>query len=185
MKDSFVFYKSFLEAAQEAPDAKAQHEILWQIVECCLGIKEPHDVPFPASAIVIPIMQTVTKAGERYAAAVENGKKGGRPRKWVDEANAKILYEDFGSWEKVAEELDVSRETLRKARAAWAKRDAQKPKNLTDTVTYTDTVTDTETVSSISNNKTPSQPPAGAIAPPSAPDVKKEERWIPPPLPTD
>ena len=179
MRDSFVFYKSFLEAAQEAPDEQTQREILWQIVECCLGMKESHDIPYPASAIVIPIIQTVTKAGERYKNAVENGKRGGRPQSvWIDRAEAEMLYADLKSWDKVAEELGVDVRQLRRVRAAWRKAD-KTGQNLTDTVTVT--VTDTETVTS-NNNKAPTQPSADATAPPSVPDEYKSG-WDPLPFP--
>ena len=185
-KQNFVFYRSFYDAAAQAPDPQAQRDILWYIVECCLGVKDAGDVPFPASAIVLPILQTVKKSSERYKTAVENGKLGGRPKSvWINRAEAELLYSDLKSWDKVADELGVSVRKLRRVRAAW--RNADKTgQNLTDTDTVTDTVTvtDTDTVTSISNNKkAPTQSSAGLNGPPTVPDEKRYDRYEFPPMP--
>ena len=44
MKDSFIFYKSFYDAAAQAPDEATRREILWHMVEVCIGIKTVDDV---------------------------------------------------------------------------------------------------------------------------------------------
>lgn len=188
-KQNFVFYRSFYDAAAQAPDPEAQRDILWYIVECCLGVKDASDVPFPASAIVLPILQTVEKSRERYQHAIENGKLGGRPSKkvfippdvWIG------AIEEHGSVPKAAKALGLSKQTLYNWILAsddprLAK--VQKSKNLTYTVTDTVTVTDTDTVTSISNNKkAPTQSSAGLNGPPTVPDEKRYDRYEFPPMP--
>ena len=91
MNDSFIFYKSFYDAANQAPDDAAKHDILWHLVEVCLGIKTVNDIPFPASAVAVQALASVESAKLRYGKAVSDGKKGGRPRKWIDRAEAERI----------------------------------------------------------------------------------------------
>lgn len=126
MRDSFVFYSSFADSIETAPE-EMQLELYKALVECGLERKAITDISFPASMFVTQAMASISNAQKRHEQAVENGGKGGRPRKWVDRKEAEQLYTELKSWDKVADELGVARETLRKARAVW---DAQKPKNL-------------------------------------------------------
>ena len=81
MKDSFIFYKSFYDAAAQAPDEATRREILWHMVEVCIGIKTVDDIPFPASAIAVQALASVESAKRRYDKSVEDGSKGGAPSK--------------------------------------------------------------------------------------------------------
>ena len=126
MRDSFVFYSSFADSIETAPE-EMQLELYKALVECGLERKAITDISFPASMFVTQAMASISNAQKRHEQAVENGGKGGRPRKWVDRKEAEQLYTELKSWDKVADELGVARETLRKARAVW---NAQKPKNL-------------------------------------------------------
>ena len=189
MRDSFIFYKSFYDAAAQAPNEALQNEILRHLVEVCLGMKTVDEIPFPASAVAVQALASVESAKRRYDKSAEIGAHGGRPGKVVLEEEAMPLFEQYHSWKKVAEELEVDVDTLRKYRYSWQKKDrkTEKPKNhnVYDSVSVSVSESDYVSDSDKRNSNMPSQPPAGAIAPPSAPDVKKEERWIPPPLPTD
>ena len=59
MNDSFIFYKSFYDAANQAQDDATKREILWHLVEVCLGIKTVNDIPFPASAVAVQALASV------------------------------------------------------------------------------------------------------------------------------
>lgn len=79
MKDSFVFYRSFYESINSL-DKDTQLEIFKAICEYSLNdeIKELSPV---AKAIFTLIKPNIDSATKRYNASVENGKKGGRPKK--------------------------------------------------------------------------------------------------------
>lgn len=130
MRDSFVFYSSFADSIETAPE-EMQLELYKALVECGLERKAITDISFPASMFVTQAMASISNAQKRHEQAVENGGKGGRPRKWVDRKEAEQLYAELKSWDKVADNLGVARETLRKARSVW---DAQKPKNLNNNI---------------------------------------------------
>ncbi len=134
MRDSFVFYSSFADSIETAPE-EMQLELYKALVECGLERKAIADISFPASLFVTQAMASISNAQKRHEQAVENGGKGGRPRKWVDREEAEQLYAELKSWDKVADKLGVARETLRKARTVW---DAQKPKNLNNNININD-----------------------------------------------
>lgn len=79
MKDSFVFYRSFYESIK-CLDEEVQLEIYNAICEYSLNDVEVELSPI-ANAIFTLIKPNVDNANARYKASVENGKKGGRPRK--------------------------------------------------------------------------------------------------------
>ena len=189
MKDSFVFYKSFREVLEVLEDDADWVELLRGVFAYAFD----GEVSFftdPKLRIAFTHFKiSIDSASARYEKAVESGKLGGRPSKKVfippDVWIGSIL--EHGSIPKAAKALGLSKQTLYN----WvlASEDprlekVQKSKNLAVSVSVSesDAVSDSD---KRNFKKTPSQPPAGAIAPPSAPDVKKVERWIPPPLPTD
>lgn len=155
-RESFVFYRSFAENLHRVPpsDRLTAYECL---IACALGDRTVDSLPYPLNAIIGQMLKNVDAAKKRYDSAVENGKKGGRPRKWIDQEEAEALYTELGSWPKVADALDVDRSTLWKARKAWEYA-VEKPKNLN--VTVNDTVNDNDTVSI--NNKKENAPAARA-----------------------
>lgn len=178
--DSFVFYKSFYENIRGLPD-NIRLRLYDALAEKSLFGKEPA-LSDLETALVNQMFANVKAAHERYDKAKENGAKGGRPRKWIDQEEAEALYKEHGDWKAVAAALDVDEDTLRKARTAWSKK-AEKPKNLTDTVTDTDTVTVTDTVTdtvtSISiykNNKGESD--ASALTGIVLPNIREGCRWV-------
>ena len=154
-----------------------QKDCLWYAVECLLGDMDPHDVPYPYGAAIIQMLASVNFAKERYDRSVENGAKGGRPTKWVEQKEAEALYAKLKSWKAVAEALGIDEDTLRKARFAWSRK-TEKPKNLNvndnDNVNANDN--DNENVISInnSNNGSSREPSKG----PALPEMKEEGRWL-------
>lgn len=79
MKDSFIFYRSFYESIKNL-DKETQLEVYNAICEYSLNETEVELSPI-ANAIFTLIKPNVDSATKRYNACVENGKKGGRPRK--------------------------------------------------------------------------------------------------------
>lgn len=186
MKESFIFYKSFYDAAAQAPDEAARKDILWHLVEVCIGVKTIEDIPFPASAVAVQALASVESAKRRYDKSVEDGSKGGRPHKWIDKDEAELLYSDLGSWEKVADELNVDPKTLRRARAAWKRGKTGKNPNVyvydSVSVSESDSVSDSD-IRNNNKNKKPSQAADGADAPPPVPEKTIDELMGWPPLP--
>lgn len=77
---SFVFYKSFYEAISQIPPEN-QLEVYNAICKYSLEGKEPENLSGIASAIFILIKPNIDSSQNRYQASIENGKRGGRPRK--------------------------------------------------------------------------------------------------------
>ena len=125
MRDSFVFYRSYRNAAKML-DEHNRATLYDAIADYALDGIEP-DLSGTIGAIFEMARRNIEEANTRYDKSIEAGKQGGRPRKWIDREEAERLYTELKSWDKVADELGVARETLRKARAVW---NAQKPKNL-------------------------------------------------------
>lgn len=80
-KDSFVFYRSFYESFKEIEEKGVKVEIIEAICEYCLNGEKIEFQSDVAKALFIAIKPTLDKAINRYKASVENGKKGGRPKK--------------------------------------------------------------------------------------------------------
>ena len=85
-KDSFVFYKSFYEAIRNIPK-ESQLELYNAICEYSLFGTAPDLSDGIAKAMFIIMQPIIDSANARYKARVENGKRGGRPRKKQDEDN--------------------------------------------------------------------------------------------------
>ncbi len=85
MKDSFVFYRSFYESIKSL-DKDLQIEIITAICEYSLNEIEMELSPV-ANAIFRLIKPNIDNATKRYKASVENGKRGGRPKKQETEKN--------------------------------------------------------------------------------------------------
>lgn len=79
MKESFVFYRSFYEAITEVPE-ESQLELFKAICEYSLNNKLPKLENKISRVIFKLIKPNIDSAKARYAASVENGKKGGAPK---------------------------------------------------------------------------------------------------------
>ena len=176
MRESFVFYKSFRDILEVFEDPEDWRELLSGVFAYAFDGK---DVSFADAALQIAFTHfkvAIDASTARYDKAVENGRKGGRARIWVDQKEAENLFAQLGTWAKVAEALGVSDDTLYRARMRW-KADTAKPQNLNDNVNDNANV---NVALLLTNKKEPRQPAAGPSGPPSA-SAKKELR--PPPLP--
>lgn len=90
MRDSFVFYKSFYDAIQRIPE-EFQLELYNAIFQYSLEGIEPTTLSDISYAMFTLIRPNIDSSQRRYSASVENGKKGGRPRKQVLEKPNKNL----------------------------------------------------------------------------------------------
>ena len=178
-KNSFVFYESFWKVTSGFDDVKFSR-LMRALIQYSLYGTAPDLPDETENALVTMMTVNVDAAHERYAKAKEDGAKGGRPKKWIDRAEAEKLFSELGNWKSVADKMGVNEDTLRKARYTW-EHEAEKPKNLTVTDTDTDTdtvtVTDTDTVTSILINNN-SRSRRGASEAPSLPALKEGERWV-------
>lgn len=126
MRDGFVFYKSFAEQINLVPDEAERAKLRKAIIDYGLYGTDP-EFGYPLIATFTPIKEGIDRAAERFDRSVENGKKGGRPSKWIEREEAERLYEQYGNWKDVAEVLGVDEDTLRKARYAWKAEGKNKP----------------------------------------------------------
>lgn len=173
MTKGFLLLDSFIEAIDQLPPDR-QWPFLKELAAYRMEGKEPVlESPLERIAFTV-IKRSIDASAERYDKAIEEGQKGGRPKKWIDREEAEEAYERLKNWDAVAKELDVSENTLRKARARWSEDDPQKlknhNKNKNKTMTDNKTVTKTKSYYQEINNKTTSgasPPPApnGAAAP--------------------
>lgn len=191
MKNAFVFYESFYDILQMLPSAEDWRMLIEAVCEYAFtGERDP--LPTPALEIAFKHFQiSIDSASARYDKAVEEGKKGGRPHKWVDRTEAERLFEEHKSWTKVAEIMDVSDDTLYRARMKWnntAK--PQNPQNLNVSISDSVSVSESDAVAYSdsdtkrnSNKKAPDAPTTDPNGSPSRPATKRktfEEMWVPP-----
>ncbi len=107
MKGSFVFYRSFYESIKNL-DKEVQLEIYNAICEYSLNDVEVELSPI-ATAIFTLIKPNVDNATKRYNASVENGKKGGRPKKNENlEKPNQNLKKPNHNLEKPSNNLDIT-----------------------------------------------------------------------------
>ena len=80
MTDGVLILRSYYEAAVLLPD---QDRLAFYDVILSYGLNGelPADIPPHIMALFIGIKPNIDRSVSRYKAAVENGKKGGRPRK--------------------------------------------------------------------------------------------------------
>ena len=125
----FLLLDSYIKAIDQLPSDR-QWPFLKALVSYRFEGKEPtFDSPLERMAFTV-IKPTIDSVAERYEKAVTDGQKGGRPKKWIDRKEEEEAYARLGNWDAVAKELNVSDDTLRKARTKW--RDSikpEKPKN--------------------------------------------------------
>ena len=146
MRDSFVFYSSFLDTIERAPE-QVRLSLFTELCNCGLERKKLSEVEYPVCLFVTQAMANVERSNKRYEQAIENGKQGGRPKKWIDQTEAEKLFSELGSWNAVAEKLDVSPNTLYKARSIWEERKNLKNlKNLNVNYNVNDNVNDNEKI---------------------------------------
>lgn len=79
-KDGFIFYKSFYDSINVL-DESMQLEVYKALAEYGLTGEMRDDLSPITKALLTAMIPTIDNANKRYVASVENGKKGGRPKK--------------------------------------------------------------------------------------------------------
>ena len=80
MKESVVFYKSFYDAIKKIPE-EYQLELYNAIFQYSFEDIEPTNLSSKAEVIFTLTKPNIDSAQRKYKASVENGNKGGRPKK--------------------------------------------------------------------------------------------------------
>ena len=125
-RDSFVIFKNWVDAIDTLPEEN-RYETFKALADYGLSGQMPENISQITRALLCSFSAGVERNLERYQANVENGKKGGRPKKIKkDSKKDKKLNETFND-SKTEQNPTITQ------------------KNLTDTDTDTDTVTDTDT----------------------------------------
>jgi len=121
--DSFVVYDSYLRTARELPDGDYERYVT-AICEYGVFDKEPtwdniSPKNRPACKMAfVQIRASLDASHDRYAASVENGKKGGRPKKYNEKdilAAIKMGGTKGLSARQIAKEIGCSRKTVDRA----------------------------------------------------------------------
>ena len=130
LNNSFVFYATNLEVIEtlEETDKELANEFMKAIIE--YGIYGEYENTNPIiKVLMVQAGFGIDKAKDRYATAVENGKKGGRP-KTVDEDKVRELKGQGLTNKQIAEELKCSVSSVEKINA----KNRKNRKNLNDNV---------------------------------------------------
>lgn len=130
LNNSFVFYATNLEVIEtlEETDKELANNFMKAIIE--YGIYGEYENTNPIiKVLMVQAGFGIDKAKDRYATAVENGKKGGRP-KTVDEDKVRELKGQGLTNKQIAEELKCSVSSVEKINA----KNRKNRKNLNDNV---------------------------------------------------
>lgn len=147
MKESVVFYKSFYDAIEALP-VKYRADVYAAVCRYSFygEIPELDGVP---KALFIVMKANIDASEKRYTAAVENGKKGGRPKK---------------DSEKTEETEENPIETESKPNQNPTETETEPNQNLNDNENVTVTVTDNDTVDvTVTSDATVNTAPAEAL----------------------
>lgn len=129
VNNSFVFYASFLETVEKAEKISPElaNELMKAIIE--YGIYGEYESDNPYIDMLMPNITTVVdKAKDRYAKAVENGKKGGRPST-IDKDKVIYLHNQGLTNKEIAAEMNCSLSTVEKTVSKYKKDNNFLPKN--------------------------------------------------------
>ena len=107
-KDGFIFYKSFYDSIN-ALDESMQLEVYQALTEYGLTGEIRDDLSPITKALLTAMIPTIDNANKRYVASVENGKKGGRPKK-----NKEVVQEIKENLEEPSHNLEKPKQNLNK-----------------------------------------------------------------------
>lgn len=89
-KESFIFYKSFYDAIENIEDITIKAEAYKAIINYALNGTGPKTNNTTIKIIVAMAKPQILATDKRYYTSVENGKKGGRPKKQKHEENKNL-----------------------------------------------------------------------------------------------
>ena len=135
-RDSFVIFKNWVDAIDTLPEEN-RYETFKALADYGLSGQMPENISQITRALLCSFSAGVERNLERYQANVENGKKGGRPKKIKKDCNKDKNLEETCDNLKTEQNPEKPNETEQNPTITQ--------KNLTDTDTDTDTVADTDT----------------------------------------
>lgn len=106
-KDGFIFYKSFYDSIN-ALDESMQLEVYKALAEYGLTGEMRDDLSPITKALLTAMIPTIDNANKRYVASVENGKRGGRPKK-----NKEVVQEIKENLEEPSHNLEKPKQNLK------------------------------------------------------------------------
>lgn len=106
-KYGFIFYKSFYDSIN-ALDESMQLEVYKALAEYGLTGEMRDDLSPITKALLTAMIPTIDNANKRYVASVENGKKGGRPKK-----NKEVVQEIKENLEEPSHNLEKPKQNLK------------------------------------------------------------------------
>ena len=132
--ESFVLYESVYKQFEILK--KRKPEVATDFIEAIMEFGLYGVIPDEESDIWLygfeQAITSIERAKTRYTASIENGKKGGRPSKNLDQDEVLAKKAELKTWKAVASFYGISEDTLRKIRASWGTVEPEKPKNLND-----------------------------------------------------
>lgn len=144
-QDSFVFYRSFAETARLVESDADRLELYEALIAYGLTGEKP-PLRYPLNAILEQMTASVKAAADRYAAAKENGEKGGRPKKYIPPEEWKAFRKEH-TQKETAEHFGISVDTLQR----WEK--TAKPQNLNNNINDNENLNDNANSNSNYQNK--------------------------------
>ena len=134
-KESFVFYESVAKQGDRLAN-KLGKEVAYDFYKAVIDFGLYGVLPDEDSDVwLYGFEQTITSidaAKDRYAAAIENGKKGGRPKVNLNEQEVLEKKKELGTWKETAQFFGVTEQSLKNYRNQWENQ--KNPKNLNDNV---------------------------------------------------
>lgn len=135
-RDSFVIFKNWVDAIDTLPEEN-RYETFKALADYGLSGQMPENISQITRALLCSFSAGVERNLERYQANVENGKKGGRPKKIKKDCKKDKKLDETINNSKTEQNPEKPNETEQNPTITQ--------KNLTDTDTVTGTVTDTDT----------------------------------------
>lgn len=112
--DNFVVYGDVMKAIEKLPDEETKARIALAVLRFGSEGIENEDADFIEQMVIALIKPGVNKAKDRYAAAVNNGKKGGRPKDIDDDEVFKMKVGGKTN-KQIADYLNVEEKTIERA----------------------------------------------------------------------
>ena len=137
-KESFVFYESVAKQGDRLAN-KLGKEVAYDFYKAVIDFGLYGVLPDEDSEVwLYGFEQTITSidaAKDRYAAAIENGKKGGRPKVNLNEQEVLAKKKELGTWKETAQYFGVTEQSLKNYRNQWEnQKNPKNPKNQNITI---------------------------------------------------
>lgn len=112
-KESMVMYKSIISAIDLLPNTEQKWEAIKGITDYGFYDKKPESENPIINMIYIQAIPSLRSAKDRYDAAVEDGKRGGRPST-IDKEKVLQLKKQGKTYQEISDELNCPKNTIKK-----------------------------------------------------------------------